>query len=431
MPAVRALAEEPVHSVQTRAAVPARRASTLVHVHAAILAGEAGLARAPIVVRTRYAPAAVRARFRQAVVDFVLAQSTDVSRHALATKLIDQIHAGPAVQTWIALAVVDVRLASFAGETGRARAPEAVAEVRTGAAVRAWIRGTLVELGFAVVARVTGQTPAHVAMKRVVLAAGSVMAGRISTGSRADLAVSAAPTGWTGATIMLPGGRRRRRRRGRRRRIHGAFAQAGIAVGRVHGARSTVETGIRVTVQKRLLAVGAVEAWRARAGVQTLAVKGVKAGAAVQAGLVIRAIVEVLVAEQTAPAFVAEALPGLLTATVKAAWISHALVAVRSFPAVVASATENKRARCSLQLCSSVLLLFRHVRRTRGESNTRLRAASQRESFPFNSTTRVARGETFFFSRGRGNRVVPSRFKLADCFLRDCFSVQFYLASKG
>lgn len=52
----------------------------------------------------------------------------------------------------------------------------------------------------------------------------------------------------------------------------------------------------------------------------------------------IRAIVEVLVAEQTAPAFVTEALPGLLTATVKAAWISHALVAVRSFPTVVASA---------------------------------------------------------------------------------------------
>lgn len=56
----------------------------------------------------------------------------------------------------------------------------------------------------------------------------------------------------------------------------------------------------------------------------------------------IRAVVEVLVAKQTAPAFVAEALPGFLAATVKAAWISHALVAVRSLPTVVASVTETR-----------------------------------------------------------------------------------------
>lgn len=134
------------------------------------------------------------------------------------------------------MAVVDVGFAAFAGETGRTRAPEAVTQVCTGATVRTWIRGTLVELGFAVVASVTGRTAAHVSVKRIVLAGGSVMAGRISTGSRADLAVSAAPTGWTGATIMLPGGRGRRRRRGRGGRVYGASDQARIAVGRVHGA---------------------------------------------------------------------------------------------------------------------------------------------------------------------------------------------------
>lgn len=102
-----------------------------------------------------------------------------------------------------------------------------------------------------------------------------------------------------------------------------------------------------MTVQKRRLAVSAGEAWRARAGVRTLA--GVKAGAAVHAGLVIRAIVQVLVAEQSAPAFVAKALPGFLAATMKAAWISHALVAVRSLPAVVASGI-IKNGCCSLAI---------------------------------------------------------------------------------
>lgn len=68
-----ALAEEPVHTVQARAAIPAGRASTLVHVHATILAGESRLARAPIIVRPRYASATVRARFREAVIHLVLA----------------------------------------------------------------------------------------------------------------------------------------------------------------------------------------------------------------------------------------------------------------------------------------------------------------------------------------------------------------------
>lgn len=95
-----------------------------------------------------------------------------------------------------------------------------------------------------------------------------------------------------------------------------------------------------MTVQKRRLAVSAREAWRARAGVRSLA--GVEAGAAVHARLVIRAVVEVLVAEQAAPALVAQALPGLLAATVKTARVSHALVAVRSFPTVVASAANQE-----------------------------------------------------------------------------------------
>ena len=89
VPTVCALAKETVHAVHARAAIPAWRASTLVHVHAAILARESRLARAPIIVRTRYATATIRARFREAVIHLVLAQPAHVSRHALATELID------------------------------------------------------------------------------------------------------------------------------------------------------------------------------------------------------------------------------------------------------------------------------------------------------------------------------------------------------
>lgn len=66
---------------------------------------------------------------------------------------------------------------------------------------------------------------------------------------------------------------------------------------------------------------------------------GVKAGAAVQARFVIRAIVEILVAEQPAPALIARALPRLLTSTVETARVPHALIALQTLPAVVASAT--------------------------------------------------------------------------------------------
>lgn len=130
------------------------------------------------------------------------------------------------------------------------------------------------------------------------------MAGRISTGSRADLAVTTPPTGRTGATVtgavVLPRGGRVR---GRFRDIEGARLARGVPVGGLHGAGAAVQARFRVTVPKLRLAVGTGEAWRARAGVRALA--GVEAGAAVPAGLVIRAEVQVLVAEQTAPALVA------------------------------------------------------------------------------------------------------------------------------
>ena len=73
------------------------------------------------------------------------------------------------------------------------------------------------------------------------------------------------------------------------------------------------------------LAVGARVAWRAGAGVGSLA--GVPAGGAVAAGLVVGAVVEVLVAEEPAPALLAQALVRLLAGAVDAARVQDAAVA--------------------------------------------------------------------------------------------------------
>ena len=107
-----------------------------------------------------------------------------------------------------------------------------------------------------------------------------------------------------------------------------------------------------MTIHKRRLAVRAGEARRTRAGVRALA--GVEAGAAVVAGLVIGTVVEILVAEEAAPAFVAEALPGLLTASMKTPRIPHTLIAVGTFPSVVTS----EKQRAMLSLCQVYIMNF-------------------------------------------------------------------------
>jgi hypothetical protein len=77
-------------------------------------------------------------------------------------------------------------------------------------------------------------------------------------------------------------------------------------------------------------AIGSSVLGRTGAEVGTLA--SVEAGAAVLAGLVIGAVVEILIAKQTAPTHVAVALPRLLARAVHTAWIADALVAQLSLP---------------------------------------------------------------------------------------------------
>lgn len=126
----------------------------------------------------------------------------------MAAEAVHLVLAGAAVQARIALAVIHVDLAALTGEAGEARASVTVNVVRAGAIVRAGIRRAFVDLRFAIGTGVAGRATAHVAAQRVILAGGAVSAGRVPAGSRRDIAVSAAPTWWTGAaiTMLLPGG---------------------------------------------------------------------------------------------------------------------------------------------------------------------------------------------------------------------------------
>lgn len=253
MPIVRTFAQEAIDAVPAYATILTGRAAAFVHIHTTILAGETRLARAMIVVGPRSASASIRAWFRQAVVYLVLAEPADVARYTLAAEAVHLVLAGAAVQARIALTVIHVDLAALAGEAGEARASVTVDMIRAGAVVRAGIRRALVDLRFAVGAGIAGRTTAQVTAQRVVLAGGTVSAGRVPTGSRCHLAVSTAPTGWTGtavATTMLLS-------RGRL----GAVA-VHVAHGRRlrHRASTTVQTRFRVTVEERRLTLCAGEA---------------------------------------------------------------------------------------------------------------------------------------------------------------------------
>lgn len=98
-----------------------------------------------------------------------------------------------------------------------------------------------------------------------------------------------------------------------------------------HIAASSVLARVAVTFVGLQLAVGAAKAWSACAGVAALTC--VSAGCPVGTGLVIGAVVEVLVAEETPPALLAVALPRLVACSVKATWVADTLIAGGALPA--------------------------------------------------------------------------------------------------
>jgi hypothetical protein len=91
---------------------------------------------------------------------------------------------------------------------------------------------------------------------------------------------------------------------------------------------------------ERLLAVEAGIFWRANAGVAALT--GIVASTAVPARPVVGTVIEVLVAEQPAPALLAVAVPRLGASAVEATRMSLALIAELAHPARVTTGIKTK-----------------------------------------------------------------------------------------
>jgi hypothetical protein len=125
-----------------------------------------------------------------------------------------------------------------------------------------------------------------------------------------------------------------------------------VAGGTVEAAEEGAGGGGRAQVGFALLAGVAL---RAAAGEETLA--GVEAGAAVAAGPVVGAVVEVQVAEETAPALVAQTLPRLVAGAVVAARVLQTLVAPRARPSLLAPGNTREE--------STILALLFGSRRAR------------------------------------------------------------------
>lgn len=89
------------------------------------------------------------------------------------------------------------------------------------------------------------------------------------------------------------------------------------------------------------MTIVATEAWCTHAGVESLT--GVEAGAAVLAGAMVGAVVKILIAEQTSPALVADAVPWLVAGAVHAARIKCTLIAQRSLPAILTAASRSNK----------------------------------------------------------------------------------------
>ena len=96
-------------------------------------------------------------------------------------------------------------------------------------------------------------------------------------------------------------------------------------------AAASVFAGVAVALVRFQLTVGAAKAGPAGAGVAALARVGARG--AIGTWLVVGAVVEVLVTEETPPALLTVALPRLAAGPVEAAGVTHTLCAGGALPA--------------------------------------------------------------------------------------------------
>lgn len=199
--------------------------------------------------------------------------------------------------------VVDIDFASVASESRFAGALEAVTSSHASRAVSARIGGAGVGFERTVGARVADGTHADVA-GGAGLADATVPAGLVGAREAARLAAR--------ALVALRAGAR----------------QLAALVGH---ARATVEAGPHGARVQRLLAVRPRVLRGTHASVAAL--PRIMTRAAVPTRAVVGAVVEVLVAEQPAPALLADAVPGPRAGAVHAARMPLALVAQLAHPA--------------------------------------------------------------------------------------------------
>lgn len=313
----RAPTRESTRAAHARAAVEARRRPAFVHVHAAVFARETRPTRASIVVDQVRAHAAVGARLGAAVVHLALAQCVHVAGHALAAELVHQVDARAAVEAGVASAVVHVHLAARPRETRGAVAFVAAHAVHAAAPVQARRRRAVVHLALTVDAVEAGRTATRVPAR-----------GRLTRGAVAARTVVASLSPRLAARPVPPP------------RTDAAPAAHAAAAVEARVVRAVVD--LAFAVRPRVT-------WRTAARVRALT--GVVAGPAVATRLVVGAVVEVLVAEEAAPAFVAKTVPRLLAGAVQTARVPLTLVAQPPLPAAVAAATKEMGAVFRVRDC--------------------------------------------------------------------------------
>lgn len=224
-----------------------------------------------------------------------------VAQGATACVGIDAIQARATVGTGALGAVVLVHLTPRPDKPRPTAADEATAKNVT-RTVYTGVVGTTADLLLTVGARETSRASASVSAMRLLAARAAIEARRVCASHGANLTVLAVEPLRTGA---------------------------GVIVFQIRAAASVL-AGIAVAFIGLDLAVGAAVAGLAGTGVTPLA--GVGAGGPVRARLVVGAVVEVLVAEEAAPALLAIALPGFLAHTVQAAGVTDALIAEPPLP---------------------------------------------------------------------------------------------------
>lgn len=245
-----------------------------------------------------------------------------VSWGAGAGIVIDTILAGPSIDTGKGGAVIHVVITVSPSEASLALAYVRVPQIDALGSISTWAGAAVIDFLFTVEPGITQWAAAAVSPIRVVGASPTIEARSISTRHCAQLTVFA---------------------------IEAWGAGTGIAVLEISAA-STILARVGVTFIDFNLTVGACVPRSARTSVAPLTSVG--ACGTILTRLVVGAVVQVLVAEKATPAFLAVALPRLLTGTMKAAWVSDALITISPLPTHSAFAFPRFVAKAVLLIAS-------------------------------------------------------------------------------